>query len=128
MKKSFFVLIVCLSIAWLAYGAEKKYINTTIQGLTCPYCTSMLIKKVAAAPGVEEVRISSDNNRLLIVMKPDVTPNLVLIKDIIGKAGYLVTDTKLTSETTAEGAKNTSKMATAHLDLKNKPCGSCHSK
>jgi copper chaperone CopZ len=108
-------------------AAEKKYINTTIQGLTCPYCISMLIKKVAELPGIEEVRINADNNRLLIVMKPNKSPNLELIKNTINNSGYLVKVTNQTSETTAV-EKSTSKMASAHLDLKSKPCASCHNK
>lgn len=122
------LIFLILFGAQLSYAAEKEYLNITIKGLTCPYCVSLLVKKVGALPGVEEVRISNDNLRLLVIMQPDHASDISKINKTISDAGYLTLSTQKTSEKVEESKTNNDVFGKMHVNIQNKPCGSCHNK
>ena len=116
----------------IGFASEKKFLNVTIHGLTCPYCISMLIKNLGALPDIEAVRISSDSQRLLIEMKPDKKSDIAQINSTITNSGFQTTSIKEVTEKTKkseerEDPKKTPK-ENVHLNINNQPCGGCHNK
>lgn len=128
MRRVWGIGILFFVLSFNCFGVDKKYINLNIQGLTCPYCVSMLVKKVGSLQGVEEVRVSTDSKRLLIIMEPNQNPNMEQISNTISQAGYLVISSQESLEKNVGNNKNTTLSKNIHMEVKNQPCNSCHKK
>ena len=119
------LVLSLLLIAASVFANTQKLLNISVQGLTCPFCIKVLLANLSALPTVAAVKISTDDQTLLVTMKPDQTPDLALIDKTIKNSGYLPLKTEESSRAenkTAPGAK----FATAHQDVKSQPCQSCH--
>lgn len=110
-------LLFCISSNSLA--ANQTVITITVQGVPCPFCINVLTKNLGKLDGVEEIQAKEDSHEFLIIMQPNKKPDALLIKKTIEDSGYISLKTE---EFTLQSKGK------AHMEIKNQPCSSCHTK
>lgn len=101
----------------------QQFMNITVQGMSCPFCIHVLITNLKHLANIQDVRMNSDNNELVVTVKAGEKPDNALINKTIMASGFLTLKSKISSV----NAKNQdNKIATGHENIKNQPCSSCH--
>lgn len=111
------ILFFLFTVILFGQADALESLSVDIKGLACPFCINALITNLNNLAGVKEVRSSSDNHRILIVMAPNQKPDIALINNTIRQSGYTPLQSKESSSQF---------QSTTHLTVKNQPCSTCH--
>ena len=92
----FLMLVVGLSAAFVPEtAAEIEGIELRVDGLSCPFCSLGLEKKLKRIEGVEGVQVHMKQGITEVISKPDEAPNLVAIRKAVKEAGFTLREIRL---------------------------------
>jgi cation transport ATPase len=107
----------------LSHALVQQFITISLQGVSCPFCIHVLTSNLKHLASIQDARLNSDNNQLIVTLKAGETSDSALINKTITASGFLV----LKSSTSSVNIKDQdNKSATKHENIKNQPCSSCH--
>ena len=91
------MLLLGLSVTFLPEGAaEVEGIELRVDGLSCPFCSLGLEKKLKRVKGVEEVQVHMKQGITEVQSKPEEAPDLAAIRKAVKEAGFTLRDFRLT--------------------------------
>ncbi len=91
------MLVLGLSAAFSLEGAaEVQGIELQVDGLTCPFCSLGLEKKLKRVKGVEGVQVHMKQGITEVQSKPEEAPDLAAIRKAVKEAGFTLRDFRLT--------------------------------
>jgi len=89
------VLIILLGFTRLAF-AELRKVEQTVYGMDCVPCAYGLEKSLKKIGGVEDVKVSLNDGKAIISLKPGNTVTLEQIQDIVRKNGFTPKEANVT--------------------------------
>ena len=91
------ILVVGLSVVFVPQSAaEVEEIELRVDGLSCPFCSLGLEKKLKRIEGVEGVQIHMKRGITEVSLAPEEAPDLAAIRKAVKEAGFTLRDIRLT--------------------------------
>ena len=91
------MLVVGLSAAFVPQSAaEVEGIELRVDGLSCPFCSLGLEKKLKRIEGVEGVQVHMKRGITEVRSTPEEAPDLAAIRKAVKEAGFTLRDIRLT--------------------------------
>ncbi len=91
------ILVMGLSVAFVPESAaEVEGIELRVDGLSCPFCSLGLEKKLKRVKGVEGVQVHMKQGITEVQSKPEEAPDLAAIRKAVKEAGFTLRDFRLT--------------------------------
>ncbi len=91
------MLVVGLSAAFVPEtAAEVEGIELRVDGLTCPFCSLGLEKKLKRVDGVEGVQVHMKRGITEVASNPEKAPSLTAIRKAVKDAGFALREIRLT--------------------------------
>ncbi len=91
------VLVMGLSVAFVPESAaEVEGIELRVDGLSCPFCSLGLEKKLKRVKGVEGVQVHMKQGITEVQSNPKEAPDLAAIRKAVKEAGFTLRDFRLT--------------------------------
>ncbi len=91
------MLVVGLSAASVPEtAAEVEGIELRVDGLTCPFCSLGLEKKLKRVDGVEGVQVHMKQGITEVASNPEKAPSLTAIRKAVKDAGFTLREIRLT--------------------------------
>lgn len=91
------ILVLGLSAAFSLEGsAEVQGIELRVDGLSCPFCSLGLEKKLKRIEGVEGVQVHMKQGMTEVASNPDKAPDLAAIRKAVKEAGFTLREIRLT--------------------------------
>jgi len=87
MKISVLILALGLSVGGLAFADDSPY-QIRVDGLSCPFCSYGIEKKLRALPGVKQVEVNMESGMVTVHMIPETTVSDEQLKKAVTDAGF----------------------------------------
>lgn len=90
------MLVVGLNAAFVPEStAEVRGIKLRVDGLSCPFCSLGLEKKLKRVKGVEGVQVHMKQGITEVQSKPEEAPDLAAIRKAVKEAGFTLREIRL---------------------------------
>ncbi len=99
MPRAIAVLMLLLGLSVVSLpesAAEVEGIELRVDGLSCPFCSLGLEKKLKRVKGVEGVQVHMKQGITEVQSKPEEAPDLAAIRKAVKEAGFTLRDFRIT--------------------------------
>ncbi len=87
MKLSALILALGLSFGGLAFAGDGPY-QIRVDGLSCPFCSYGIEKKLKALPGVDQVEVDMESGVVTVRMVLGATVSDKQLRKAVADAGF----------------------------------------